>query len=232
MEFQNPSPEINEDIKAISIMDCEDLVSEEDQNLEEVPEPKVGMFFDSKDDARDYYGRYAKVQGFVVVTRTSNKRRNGQKTNITYSCHRGGKSRDKGLNPLKAHPTSKTDCKASMNLSLKIDGKWLLNSIELKHNHEMCPKKARYLQANRVIPLHAKRTIELNRSAGIKMNQTIASCTIEVGGPSKLPWLPKDARNYADKVRRSELKEGDAESMHKYFIKMKTDNEAFFMQLI
>ncbi|XP_058208079.1 protein FAR-RED IMPAIRED RESPONSE 1-like [Rhododendron vialii] len=60
------------------------------------------------------------------------------------------------------------------------------------------------------------------------MNQTIASCTIEVGGPSNLPWLPKDARNYVDKVRRSELKEGDAESMHKYFIKMKTDNEAFF----
>ncbi|KAI8558363.1 hypothetical protein RHMOL_Rhmol04G0085800 [Rhododendron molle] len=69
-------------------MDCEDLVLEEDQNLDEVPEPKVGMFFDSEDDARDYYGRYAEVQGFVVVTRTSNKRRNGQKTNITYSCHR------------------------------------------------------------------------------------------------------------------------------------------------
>ncbi|KAF7151513.1 hypothetical protein RHSIM_Rhsim02G0117800 [Rhododendron simsii] len=73
MEFQDPSPEINEDIKAILIMDCEDLVLEEDQNLEEVPEPKIGMFFDSKDDARDCYGRYAKVQGFVVVTRTSNK---------------------------------------------------------------------------------------------------------------------------------------------------------------
>ncbi|KAI8558362.1 hypothetical protein RHMOL_Rhmol04G0085800 [Rhododendron molle] len=101
------------------------------------------MFFDSEDDARDYYGRYAEVQGF-------------------------GKLRNKTLNPLKAHPTSKIDCKASMNLSLKIDGKRLLNSIELKHNHEMCPKKVRYLQANRVIPLHAKRTIELNRSAGIK----------------------------------------------------------------
>ncbi|KAI8535280.1 hypothetical protein RHMOL_Rhmol10G0161500 [Rhododendron molle] len=38
MEFQDPTPEINEDIKAISIMDYGDLVLEEDQNLEEVPE--------------------------------------------------------------------------------------------------------------------------------------------------------------------------------------------------
>ncbi|KAI8562666.1 hypothetical protein RHMOL_Rhmol03G0052300 [Rhododendron molle] len=102
-------------------MDCEDLVPEEYQKMEEIPEPKVGMSFDSEDKARDYYSRYAKMQGYVVFTRTSNKR-----------------------------------------------------------------------------------------------------------GPSNLSWLAKDARNYGDKVRRLELKEGDAKAMHKYFIKMKADNEAFF----
>ncbi|KAE9462746.1 hypothetical protein C3L33_05345, partial [Rhododendron williamsianum] len=141
MEIQDLSPDIDGDIKIISTMDCKDLVLEEDQNLDEVPEPKVGMTFNFEDDGRDYYARYAKVQGFGVVTRTSSKR-NGQRTNITYCCHRGGKPRTKALNPLKAPPTSKTQCKASMNLSLQTDGKWLLNSIELKHNHELCPNRA------------------------------------------------------------------------------------------
>ncbi|XP_058182649.1 protein FAR1-RELATED SEQUENCE 5-like [Rhododendron vialii] len=221
MEIQDLSPDIDGDIKIISTMDCKDLVLEEDQNLDGVPEPKVGMTFNFEDDGRDYYARYAKVQGFGVVTRTSSKR-NGQRTNITYCCHRGGKPRTKALNPLKAPPTSKTQCKASMNLSLQTDGKWLLNSIELKHNHELCPNRAWYLKSNRVIRPYAKRTIELNCSARRRMNKTINSCVIDARGHGK------DSRNYTGNVGCLQLKEGDAEAMHKYFIKMKADNEAFF----
>ncbi|KAH7837884.1 hypothetical protein Vadar_019237 [Vaccinium darrowii] len=171
MQIQELSEEINRDIETISPMGCEDLASEEDQNSEEIPEPMIGMSFGLEGEARDYYARYATTKGFVVITRSSHKRRDGQTTNITYACHRGGKPRTNALNPLKAHPTSKTDCKASINLSLQADGKWRLNSMELKHNHEMCPNKARYLKGNRVLPPSAKWTIELNRLAGIKMNK-------------------------------------------------------------
>ena len=47
-------------------------------------------------------------------------------------------------------------------------------------------------------------------------------------GHGNLPWLAKDARNYLDKLRRLELKEGDAEAMLSYFKKMQQDNESFF----
>lgn len=43
-----------------------------------------------------------------------------------------------------------------------------------------------------------------------------------------MTWSEKDVRNYLDKARRLELKEGDAEAMHKYFIKMQEDNGDFF----
>ncbi|KAI8534120.1 hypothetical protein RHMOL_Rhmol10G0063800 [Rhododendron molle] len=185
--------------EAIGDEDCEDLSMEGDHNLEEVVEPKVGMSFDSENEARDYYT--------VTVER---------------------KSRINSLNPITAHPTSKTGCKASVNISHTADKKWMLNSIELSHNHEICPDKARYLKFNRIIPPHVKRTLELNDAAGIRTNKTITSCVIEAGGPKNLTFLEKDARNHLDKARRLQLKEGDAEAMHKYFIKMQADNGNFF----
>ncbi|GFS37977.1 hypothetical protein Acr_00g0054990 [Actinidia rufa] len=48
------------------------------------------------------------------------------------------------------------------------------------------------------------------------------------GGLDNVTWIEKDARNHKDKVRRSELKEGDAEAMHKYFVRMQEDNGNFF----
>lgn len=50
---------------------CEDLSMEEDHNLEEVVEPKIGMSFDSEIEAREYYASYGRRQGFGVIIRTS-----------------------------------------------------------------------------------------------------------------------------------------------------------------
>ncbi|XP_058189482.1 protein FAR-RED IMPAIRED RESPONSE 1-like [Rhododendron vialii] len=215
-------------------MEIEDMNLEKNPNLEEnlnldtVLEPQVGAIFNSEDEAKECYTSYAKSRGFGVVTKVSKKRDNGVKSNISYGCHRSGKPRTTALNPVKSHPTTKIECKAGMNISLQVDGKWMLNSIQLNHNHEMDPEKVKYLKCYRSIPPHSMRTIELNTAAGITLNKIIASCEIEAGGPDNLPWTNKDARNYKDKKRRSELKEGDAEAMHKYFVRMQKDNGDFF----
>ncbi|KAI8534595.1 hypothetical protein RHMOL_Rhmol10G0102500 [Rhododendron molle] len=213
-----------DDDESILGMSCDDYPMEEVPNLEDVWEPKVGMSFDSEDEAHKYYASFAKAQGFGVITRSSRKRDDGRKGYVTYCCHKGGKTRTKALNPIKAHPTAETGCKASMNITLHTDGKWIMSTIELEHNHEMCPDKARYLKFYRVIPEYTKRMMEFNRLAGIKMSQTISSCVIEAKGHENMTFLAKDARNYMDQVRRSELKEGDAEAMHKYFKRMQANN--------
>ncbi|XP_058222510.1 protein FAR-RED IMPAIRED RESPONSE 1-like [Rhododendron vialii] len=207
-------------------MEIQDMNLEENQNLEVVLEPKVGTIFNSEYEAHECYARYAKAKGFGSVTKTSKKRDGGLKSNITYGCHRSGKPRTTALNPGKSHPTTKIDCKAQMNISLQVDGKWMLNSIELKHNHEMDLDKVKYLKCYRTNRSHAMR--KLNGAAEIKLNKTIASCVIEARAPENLTWLEKDARNYEDKVGRLWLKEGDADALHKYFVKMQKDNGDFF----
>ncbi|KAI8536158.1 hypothetical protein RHMOL_Rhmol10G0234800 [Rhododendron molle] len=208
-------------------MEIQDQNLEETQNLEVVLEPKVGTRFESEYEVQECYPTYAKAKGFGVITTTS-KKHNKVKSNITYGYHRAGNARPTGLNPIKSHPTPKTGCKAHMNISLQVDGKWMLNSIELNHNHEMDPEKVKYFRCYRNIPPHSKRIIELHAATGITMNKTIASCVIEAGGPDNLPWIDKDARNLKDKERRALLKEGDADAMHKYFVKMHKDNNDFF----
>ncbi|KAI8536262.1 hypothetical protein RHMOL_Rhmol10G0243100 [Rhododendron molle] len=206
----------------------ENLNLEENQNLDVVLEPKVGTLFNSEDEAKECYSTYAKSRGFGVVIKFSKKHDNGVKTHISYGCHRSGNPRTTALNPVKAHSTAKIECKAGMNISLQVDGKWMLNSIELNHNHEMDPEKVKYLKCYRNIPPHTMRAIELNTAAGITLNKIIASCEIEAGGPDNLKWTDKDARNHKDKQRRLQLKEGDAEAMHKYFVRMQKDNGDFF----
>ncbi|GFY96076.1 hypothetical protein Acr_11g0003820 [Actinidia rufa] len=108
--------------------------------------------------------------------------------------------------------------------SKKRDDGWMLNSIELNHNHELDPEKAKYLKCYRTLPPHSQRAIELSMDVGIKLTPFIRACVIGEGGPHNVTWTEKDARNHKDKVRRSELKEGDAEAMHKYFVRMQEDN--------
>ncbi|PSS36177.1 Protein FAR1-RELATED SEQUENCE like [Actinidia chinensis var. chinensis] len=127
-------------------MEIEDMDLEENMNVDAVLEPKVGTIFNSENEAKEYYSTYAKAKGFGSVVKASKKRDDGVKAYVIYTCHRSGKPRTTALNPVKSHPTSKVDCKAHMNISLQVDGKWMLNSIELNHNHELDLKKAKYLK--------------------------------------------------------------------------------------
>eukprot|EP00268_Persea_americana_P060800 TRINITY_DN7621_c0_g1_i17.p1 TRINITY_DN7621_c0_g1~~TRINITY_DN7621_c0_g1_i17.p1 ORF type:complete len:688 (+),score=91.08 TRINITY_DN7621_c0_g1_i17:321-2384(+) len=199
------------------------------EHLKEVViEPQRGMIFGSIEEVHKYYASYARQIGFAVAQKTSKKGSDGKKRFITIACTKGRKPKPSASNPVKPRPQSRTNCKAALNLSLQFDGKWLLNSFVLDHNHDLSPNKARYHKSNRVIPPHVKKQLELNDKAGIRLTKTVSSSVVEAGGHGNLTWLAKDARNYVDKLSRLELKEGDAEAMLSYFKKMQQVNGSFF----
>ncbi|KAI8539742.1 hypothetical protein RHMOL_Rhmol09G0206400 [Rhododendron molle] len=82
-----------------------------------------------------------------------------------------------------------------------------------------------------VLEEHVKRRLELNDKAGIKPGKTYNALQIEAGGHDKVPYSKKTCRNHLDKQRRLRLVEGDAEAMHRYFIKMQADNSDFFFSM-
>lgn len=201
----------------------------QDELLEGVMEPKIGLLFDSEVAAFYSYRAYATSIGFGAVTKSSKSNEDGVKTHVTYSCQRAGKPKPSTtVNPPKSRPTSKIECQARINVTRQVDGKYMVTNVMLDHNHGLDPKNVKYLPCNRSIPMHVKRIAELNAISGIKTHKTITSISIEAGGPQNLTCLEKDIRNYLDGVRRLQLKEGDAEAMVQYFQRMQRDNSDFF----
>nr|XP_023873634.1 protein FAR1-RELATED SEQUENCE 4-like [Quercus suber] len=204
---------------------------EETRKVEDkVEDACVGMLFGSIDDIMEYFTRYGNKKGFAVVKRTSRKGNDGEVESLTVTCNRAEMQQIKASNSLKAQPQSKTGCKAHFNMIRCLDG-WILKSMELDHNHGLSPSKTRFYKCNSVLKPHVKRQLELNAKADIKMNKSFNSLVVEAGGHENLPFLEKDCRNHMDKVKRLELREGDAVAMNKYFLKMQANNSNFFYMM-
>ncbi|GFS30044.1 hypothetical protein Acr_00g0009790 [Actinidia rufa] len=221
--------EEEEEVLNDSIMkDCVDGKEVNGDFEEKVKEPKMGMEFDTHDEAYLYYTRFAKEKGFAVAKRSSKKGKDGMLKHVILQCSRGGKPRPRGSNPAKARPQCKVECPAHLNVIRTKEGKWRVSYVLLEHNHEQSPSKSRFFKNNRALDENVRRKLVLNEQAGIRLNKTVASLHIEAGGPDKVPYLPRDCRNYLDKLRHLQLAEGDAEAMHRYFMRMRGDNADFF----
>ncbi|KAE9444709.1 hypothetical protein C3L33_23393, partial [Rhododendron williamsianum] len=170
--------EVEEVSSGSSKQGCDEICSNEDgkeaiENSEQIVEkPKVGMIFDTQDEAYRYYSRYAQQMGFVVARRNLRKGKDGNVRHVCFECNRGGKAMVKTSNPVKLRPQTKCGCRARLNLSTNPDGKWKINRVALEHNHENSPGKAKFHKNYRVLDEHVKRKLLLNDKAGIKTYKT------------------------------------------------------------
>ncbi|KAF5444983.1 hypothetical protein F2P56_034074 [Juglans regia] len=124
---------------------------------------------------------------------------------VTMECACGGKARNRASNVSKPRPTSKTDCKARMNVMLK-DGK-------------LC---------NKEVNESVRRVLDTNDQAGIRMNNSFHTLVTEAGGFENVPFREKDCRNYIDKARHLCLGKGGAQALFEYFRRMQYKNDGFF----
>lgn len=113
------------------------LSLENEDDIDEVP--KVGMEFESEDDAYVFYNRYAKVVGFSVRKDFLNKSKvNGTVVSRRFTCFKEGyRRKDKrDINVKKPRKQTRTGCLAQMTISRQPNGKYRVIHFEAKHNHE------------------------------------------------------------------------------------------------
>ncbi|XP_037410250.1 protein FAR1-RELATED SEQUENCE 6-like [Triticum dicoccoides] len=193
-----------------------------------VAEPELGMAFDTENEVREYYIKYAKAKGFGVTRRSSHSDDNGQLKYLTLSCSRYGKTQSKSRNMLKPNPTAGIGCKAKINIARGPDGKLHLSTAILDHNHTLSPQKSRLFRCNKKLDFHVKRRLELNDRAGIRVNKNFNSFVVAADGHDSLTFGEKNCRNFLEKTRRLKLGSGDAEAVCDYFVKMQSANPNFF----
>ena len=100
-----------------------------------------------------------------------------RKPRIRLNCP--GIKRTGSTNPVQLKPQTKTYCKAQPRLSLCPNGKWILRSMVLDHNHGLSPSKTRFYKCNRIIEPHGKKKLELH---DYRMNKSFNSFVVAAGG--------------------------------------------------
>ncbi|KAK3012044.1 hypothetical protein RJ639_010708 [Escallonia herrerae] len=158
-----------------------DLVGfKEDANLE----PLAGMEFESHGEAYSFYQEYARSMGFTTAIQNSRRSKTSREfIDAKFACSRYGTKReyDKSCNRPRNRQGSKdpenasgrrscgkTDCKASMHVKRRPDGKWIIHRFEKEHNHELLPAQAVSEQTRKMYAAMARQFAEYKNVVGLK----------------------------------------------------------------
>ncbi|CAK9171878.1 unnamed protein product [Ilex paraguariensis] len=113
----------------------------------EASEPHIGMEFNTRDEAREFYVAYGRHTGFTVrVHHNRRSRVNNQVIGQDYVCSKEGfrakkyvYRKDRVLPP---PPITREGCQAMIRLSLRDGEKWVVTKFIKEHSHKlMSPSK-------------------------------------------------------------------------------------------
>jgi hypothetical protein len=132
----------------------------------------------------------------------------------------------------KKRSTIKNSCEAGIKASMDItDRKWRILGFIENHNHDLSPSKFRHFAVFRHISTDTRRKLLINDNAGVRVNSSIKSAIVEVGGYENVTYNQNDVDNFLDKERRSKCREGDEQALHDYFVRMQGKNSNFYHAL-
>ncbi|XP_050212090.1 putative protein FAR1-RELATED SEQUENCE 10 isoform X2 [Mercurialis annua] len=186
---------------------CEPMVS-----------PYVGMVFKSDDDAFEYYGTFARRNGFSIRKERSRLSPQLGVYKRDFVCYRSGfapaRKRPNGDLQHRDRKSLRCGCDAKMYLSKEVvDGvfQWFVVQYSNVHNHELLEDdQVRLLPAYRKIQEADQQRILLLAKAGFPIHRIVKVLELEKGiRGGQLPFLERDVRNFVQN-RKKVVQENDA----------------------
>lgn len=179
--------------------------------------PYVGMVFKSDEDAFEYYGNFARKNGFSIRKERSRLSPQLGVYKRDFVCYRSG------FAPARKKPTGehhrdrksvRCGCDAKMYLSKEVvDGvsQWFVVQFSNVHNHELLEDdQVRLLPAYRKIHEVDQERILLLSKAGFPTHRIVKVLEMEKGiQGGQLPFLERDVRNFIQNRKRV-VQENDA----------------------
>ncbi|KAG2688614.1 hypothetical protein I3843_09G105300 [Carya illinoinensis] len=193
------------------------LIKNDSSPSDAMVSPYVGMIFKSDDDAFEYYGNFARKNGFSIRKERSRLSPQLGIYKRDFVCYRSG------FAPMKKKPTGehhrdrksvRCGCDAKMYLSKEIvEGvsQWFVVQFSNVHNHELLEDdQVRLLPAYRKIHEADQERILLLSKAGFPIHRIVKVLELEKGiQGGQLPFLERDVRNFVQN-RKKLVQENDA----------------------
>jgi len=173
---------LEEDTDSGTIFHEEGIHKEDNEkHSEDVVSPCVGMYFDSVNDVKKFYKEYAIRSGFGTRIKTSRIDDDNHLCYFKLVCSRKGKVVSSIPPEMKTLPTQRKQCHACIIVVRKQD-KWMISSVVHEHNHDVSPSKSRLIRGNRKLNMQAKRTLDINDEADVRIHKSFHSLVCDAGG--------------------------------------------------
>ncbi|CAN6182427.1 unnamed protein product [Urochloa humidicola] len=166
--------------------------------------------YDTWQQARASYNRYAKKMGFSIKIGSSKKKDKEQEEpyKVVYFCNKNGSNTEqKADQPLvkqrKRDKTVRTACPARFIVNRRND-KWHVTTFVEEHNHPLCEKfdLKKFLRSHRGIPDEEKHFVELLHGTNISAGRVMEIMAKVYEGRKAIPYVTKDVSNLKAKLSR------------------------------
>ncbi|KAL3534052.1 hypothetical protein ACH5RR_007573 [Cinchona calisaya] len=119
--------------------------------LDEAITPEIGMEFSSEEHVRHFYMSYAQRLGFGISKISYKNGDDGKQNYFSLACSKNGRTKSTTKHPYYRRPSTKTDCKAKINVAIMDGGIYVITRIYLDHNHDFSPGKSRHVRHSKVL---------------------------------------------------------------------------------
>ncbi|KAM6565195.1 hypothetical protein CsatB_025193 [Cannabis sativa] len=195
-------------------------------------EPCSGIEFESHEAAYSFYQEYAKSMGFTTSIKNSRRSKKSKEfIDAKFACSRYGVTPESDGGSSRRPSVKKTDCKASMHVKRRSDGKWIIHEFIKEHNHELLPALAYHFRIHRNVKLAEKNNIDILHAVSERTRKMYVEMSRKSGGYQNVGSVRAEMNFQFDKGRYLGLDEGDAQVMLEYFKRIQKENPNFFFAI-
>ena len=202
-------------------------------NIEEEVIPKLGIDFETEQDAYDFYNSYACVVGFSIRRskgHKGDKDGSGKWLDRVFCCScEGIRRNDKRDDNVKCHHLeTRCDCKVEMKISCRYSEKCCVVKFVSEHTHVLAsPCKCIFLRSQRSINSAQAVEAKLADSFEIAPRASVGLMARRVGGSDNLGFIPEDYNNYLRTRQTEEMKSEDTGGLLEYLQRMQSEDLNF-----
>ncbi|KAK9133206.1 hypothetical protein Scep_012734 [Stephania cephalantha] len=201
------------------------------QNLDDGEDcmPRVGMVFESEEQAYSFYNAYARRLGFSVRKGELKRLKSGRIYLREFLCSRQGyRAKHTRGPPKKPRPQTRTKCRACIRFKVKEDGCWVVRKFIEEHNHNFASQsEVHLLRSQRSCLTMCNGSVSFTRPSKSGIAQATSDANVDLGGSQHLNFKHNDPNNCYQRRRREIYGEGDAQVALNYFRLMQKESPGF-----